>query len=178
MLIFKQQQSGQQFIGWPLQRGARVTIIAENGFLSWFQTLAFGKPPVIITACLGTLSNIEMAKGSSARDLKRLHSVWENQNSNHKPWKSATMPRGRYSQFEFGSDEGRLNIIWRLCYNYISIGGGGSRDNFSGLNFREDAEEKSHKAYKHPEAAISSAERWELSSLLVERHLNLRLCSW
>ena len=47
----------------------------------------------------------------------------------------------------------------KLSYNHIPIGGGGSKDNFSGLNFRDDAEEKSHKAYKHPEAAISSAER-------------------
>ena len=47
----------------------------------------------------------------------------------------------------------------KLSYNHIPIGGGGSKDNFSGLNFRDDAKEKSHKAYKHPEAAISSAER-------------------
>ena len=51
-------------------------------------------------------------------------------------------------------------IFFESCvYKYIPIGGGGSKDNFSGLNFRDDAEEKTHKAYKHPEAAISSAER-------------------
>ena len=38
--------------------------------------------------------------------------------------------------------------------------GGEPKDNFSGLNFRDEKEEsKSQKAYKHPEAAISSAER-------------------
>ena len=44
-------------------------------------------------------------------------------------------------------------------------GGGEPKDNLSGLNFREEKkEEKSHKAYKHPDAAISSAERWALST--------------
>ena len=56
----------------------------------------------------------------------------------------------------------------------VAGGGGGEepKDNFSGLNFREEKkEEKGHKAYKHPDAAISSAERWaELSCFLLERY--------
>ena len=53
-----------------------------------------------------------------------------------------------------------LILLRKLSYNHIPIGGGGSKDNFSGLNFRDEKEEsKSHKAYKHPDAAISSAER-------------------